>query len=200
MKKHIIGVLGFIGSGKGTVGNYLSNQYNFKPVSFAGSLKDTTSVIFGWPRQLLEGDTQESRIWREKTDDYWSKKMDRVVTPRWVLQHLGTDVLRNYFFNDIWIASLERKIMQYDGNTVITDVRFANEIKLLREIKADLWWVKRGNLPLWYDCAANCPDAMPTEWPAVHSSEYDWVSRGPYTVLDNNGTLEQLHQQVDQLI
>jgi hypothetical protein len=200
MQKQVIGILGFIGSGKGTVGEYLSKQYGYMSISFASSLKDAIAVIFNWPRHLLEGDTTESRSWREEIDQYWSKKMDRPVTPRWVLQHLGTDVLRNHFFDGIWIASLENKILQYNNNVVITDVRFPNEIKLVRELQGKLWWVQRGDLPEWYQCAESTPVNMPIKWPLIHSSEYEWVSCGPFTVLDNNGTLTNLYNQVDSLI
>jgi hypothetical protein len=43
-------------------------------MSFACSLKDTASVMFGWDRDLLEGDTVESRKFREQKDEFWSDK------------------------------------------------------------------------------------------------------------------------------
>jgi len=49
----IIGVCGLIGSGKGTVADILQNNHNFIKVSFADSLKDCVSVVFGWDRALL---------------------------------------------------------------------------------------------------------------------------------------------------
>jgi hypothetical protein len=60
----IVGLLGFIGSGKGTAGDILKDL-GFTPVSFAKGVKDVTAEMFGWPRHLLEGDTQHSRDWRE---------------------------------------------------------------------------------------------------------------------------------------
>ena len=36
----IVGVCGFIGSGKDTVADFLTNNYNFTHESFAGNLKD----------------------------------------------------------------------------------------------------------------------------------------------------------------
>ena len=56
----IIGICGLIGSGKGTVGDILVEQ-GFKKVSFADKLKDGVSTIFGWDRELLEGDTDICR-------------------------------------------------------------------------------------------------------------------------------------------
>jgi ABC-type glutathione transport system ATPase component len=66
----IIGIVGFIGSGKDTVADYLVNFHRFKRESFANSLKDAVSQVFGWDRELLEGRTQESREWRETKDEW----------------------------------------------------------------------------------------------------------------------------------
>ena len=199
MTQKIVGILGFIGSGKGTIGDHLVNSHGFQSASFAESLKDAVSTIFGWPRDMIEGSTSQSRIWREEPDIYWSKKMGRNVTPRWVLQHLGTDVLRDRFFDDIWIASLERKIKQTSRNVVITDVRFPNEIKMIRENNGMLLWVKRGELPTWYNCAVHTPESMPVIYPNVHASEYMWLNQGPFICMDNNENITQLHQKVDAL-
>ena len=81
----LIGLVGLIGSGKDTVADFLVKDHEFQRDSFAKSLKDAVSAIFGWDRQLLEGATQESRMWRERIDPYWSNKLDRAVTPRYVL-------------------------------------------------------------------------------------------------------------------
>ena len=76
----IIGICGLIGSGKGTVADILVDQ-GFKKVSFADKLKDGVAEIFGWDRAMLEGDTDESRQWREQIDNYWSNETQMEVTP-----------------------------------------------------------------------------------------------------------------------
>ena len=116
MKQKIIAIQGFIGSGKDTLAEIIYNKEkelgkNVIKLSFAASLKDSVSIIFGWDRNLLEGDTKESRDWREQIDEWWSKRLDiPYLTPRWVLQNIGTNVMRNHFHSDIWLSSLERKI------------------------------------------------------------------------------------------
>jgi len=200
MNKKIIGILGFIGSGKGTIGAYLEEKHGYLPISFAGSLKDACAAIFCWDRALLEGDTHESRSWRERTDDYWSTKMGRHITPRWVLQYIGTDLLRNQFFEDIWVSSLEKRISTYDRNIVITDVRFPNEVQMLKVLGASLWWVKRGTLPEWYECALSDPKSMAKNFPNVHSSEFSWISQGPFVEIQNTGTLGELQNNIDRLL
>ena len=59
----IIGVTGFIGSGKDTIANYLVAKHGFVRDSFAGTLKDAVAQVFGWDRELLEGLTPEAREW-----------------------------------------------------------------------------------------------------------------------------------------
>ena len=197
--KKIIGLVGFIGNGKSTVGDHLV-ECGYTSVSFAASLKDCVAAIFSWDRELLEGATAQSRRWREIPDKYWSDKLGKDVTPRWALQYMGTEVMRNHFFNDIWVASLEKRISQLDKNIVVTDVRFPNEIKMIRENGGELWWVSRDNLPLWYQCALKTPELMPTSCPSIHPSEYLWVSHGPFIKLDNSKDIPYLHNQVDKLL
>lgn len=192
---------GFIGSGKGTVGGYLVNQHGYHAISFADSLKTAVSVVFGWPRDLLEGSTTESRTWRELPDDYWSKKMGDLVTPRWVLQYVGTDVFRNNFHKDIWLWSLERRISSSDGPVVITDVRFPNEIEMVTQLGGEVWWIRRDPEPSWVGDAINGLD-MPSLHPSVHSSEHEWVALASSTArsMQNNGTLEDLHAEIERAL
>ena len=140
----IIGVTGFIGSGKDTIADYLVTHHGFKRVSFAASLKDAVAAVFGWDRELLEGTTKSSREWREEKDEWWSNRLGMNITPRWVLQYWGTDVLRNHFHNDIWVASVENKLRQAKDNIVITDCRFENEVNAIKNAGGITVRVQRG--------------------------------------------------------
>ena len=153
----IIGICGLIGSGKDTAADYLVNFHEFKRESFAASLKDAAAAVFGWDREMLEGRTKASREWREQVDQWWATRLNIPhLTPRWVLQYWGTDVLRGHFHDDIWIASVEHKVQQSRDNIVITDCRFPNEIKGLKEQGAKIVWIQRGIIPHWYDIACIC--------------------------------------------
>ena len=201
----IIGICGFIGSGKDTVADYLVNQYHFRRDSFANSLKDAVAAVFGWDRELLEGRTTAARDWREQTDTWWSHKLGMPITPRWVLQQWGTEVCRKSFHNDIWIVSLENRLRQSTDNIVISDCRFPNEVKAIKNAGGKVIWIQRGALPVWYDIAvaANNNDFVAQQQLAefkVHASETAWVGTEFDAIVDNNSSLAQLYGQIDKLV
>ena len=195
----IIGICGLIGSGKGTVADVLVDQ-GFTKVSFADKLKDGVSTIFGWDRNLLEGDTNESRQWREQRDDFWSAETEMEVTPRLVLQLFGTDCLRNGFHDGVWVSLLKKHMLDNPGNYVIPDVRFRNEQNMIRELGGEIWRVQRGDIPEWYGCAMldNTTGSDLMEEYDVHPSEYKWIDMNNKfdVTLYNEGTIEDLRQLV----
>ena len=195
----IIGICGLIGSGKGTVADVLVDQ-GFTKVSFADKLKDGVSTIFGWNRAMLEGDTDESRQWREQRDDFWSAETEMEVTPRLVLQLFGTDCLRNGFHDGVWVSLLKKHMLDNPDNYVIPDVRFRNEQNMIRELGGEIWRVQRGDIPEWYGCAMldNTTGSNLMEEYDVHSSEYKWIDMNNKfdVTLYNEGTIEDLRQLV----
>ena len=207
----IIGIVGFIGSGKDTVADYLVNFHRFKRESFANSLKDAVSQVFGWDRDLLEGRTKESRDWRETKDEWWSKRLKQDITPRWVLQYWGTEVVRKGFHDDMWVASLEHRLLNTKNDIVITDCRFPNEIKAIRNAGGRVVRIKRGPEPEWFDDAKsmNKGPSRNMSWAlskhniekiGIHASETAWVGQKFDAVLNNDGTLDELYTQVEREI
>ena len=202
----IIGLVGFIGSGKDTAADYLVNFHGFRRDSFAATLKDAVADIFGWDRTLIEGRTTESREWRECQDDWWSKRLGMPITPRWILQQWGTEVCRQGFHDDIWIASLENKIRKTNDNMVITDVRFPNEINAIKNSGGKVFRVKRGPDPDWYQDALNFNEGptnmswalskMRLDQKQVHASERSWIGKGIDVEIDNNGSIDDLFVQL----
>jgi len=154
---------------------------------------------------MLEGRTKEAREWREQVDPWWSQRLDMPhLTPRWILQYWGTEVCRKSFHDDTWIASLENKLRNSRDNVVISDCRFPNEIKAIREQGGEIVWVQRGPLPVWYDVALETNqgsfDHMKTAYPEVHRSEWAWVGTEFDHIVDNNGSIGDLYDQVKQLV
>ena len=206
MTKQIIGVCGFIGSGKDTAADYLVNFHEFRRDSFASTLKDAVAAVFGWDRELLEGRTKQAREWREQIDPWWAERLDMPdLTPRWVLQWWGTEVCRKAFHNDIWIASLESRIRNSNDNIVISDCRFPNEIKAIKAAGGKVIWVQRGELPSWHIMAtkANRGDVVAAEKLkslGVHASETAWVGTDFDAVIDNNDTVDALYLQIAKIV
>ena len=204
----IIGICGFIGSGKDTVANMFVERGCVQD-SFAAPLKDVCASVFGWQREMLEGDTVESRDFRETPDVFWTTKLGVPnFTPRLALQLLGTEVLRNHFNENIWLNSLEYRIRKQLTDapcTVISDARFRNELDLIKEMGGVIIWVQRGELPEWFETAKTAHEnvisrrIMETKYRDVHESEWNWAGYPADYIVNNNGTLEELAKQVEDI-
>ena len=196
----LVAICGFQGSGKDTVASILIEQHGFVKMSFAGLLKDVVSILFYWNREWLEGITTESRKWRETVDEWWATRLHIPdLTPRYVLQHIGTDVFRNHFHPDIWVAALERKLylLQKGGDVnkiVITDCRFLNEFEMIRKLNGSFVHVYRDPLPSWF----GKEDEFPKD---IHISELEWTKMmiGKNICNSHETTLEQLKCKVSEL-
>lgn len=208
----IIGICGFISSGKDTIADYLVNLHHFRRESFANTLKDAVSQVFGWDRTMLEGRTKQAREWREQVDPWWAQRLGMPnLTPRLMLQLWGTEVCRRGFHDDIWIASLENKLRSSQDDVVISDCRFPNEIRSIKNAGGQVVRVCRGPEPEWYDAAVSYNrgadgnsswslSKLKLDQMQVHASEYSWVGTEFDAVLDNNGTLDDLYHQVKHLV
>ena len=202
----IIGLVGFIGAGKGTVGEYLKLD-GYHQGSFAGALKDTASTLFGWERELLEGDTVESRNFRESVDGWWSNRFGYDFTPRMALQLLGTEAGRNVFHPDVWIYSLEKRIEGLK-DVVLTDTRFPNEIEFIRSKGGLIIEVVRGERPDWYRLALEMNTFDPKFHNSqhkelanrIHVSETAWIGQKVDYTIQNNGTLDDLLKNIRSVL
>ena len=194
----LIGICGLIGSGKDTVAQNLIDNHNFVKISFADKLKDAVASMFSWDRELLDGKTDKSRAWREQVDQYWTQETGREITPRLVLQEFGTECMREGFYDGIWVSLTKKHIID-NPNThfVIPDVRFPNEAKMLYEVGGQVWRVKRGQDPIWFRIYQD----VGVEPKDVHASEWAWAHTKFTHTIDNNGTLLDLKNQVqDHLV
>lgn len=178
----IVGVIGHISSGKSTVAKHLVKR-GFKEYQFSSKLKDITAVLFNWNRSMLSGDSIESRIWREQVDPYWSNKFRRDITPRSMLQTIGTDVFRNHLDDKIWIWMMERDILDNDSNIVISDCRFPNEIEMIKDLGGIIIKVSRDGSLI-----------------NSHSSEKQVDELSYDHLIENNSTLEDLYRDIDRIV
>ena len=200
-------LVGFAGSGKSTVGEYLVAEHGYFGISFADALKDVVASVFCWERSLLEGDTKESRKWREAIDPWWAKRLGiPEFSPRYAMRHLGTEVLRDNFHDALWRLNVERRIEQAgDRPVVVFDGRFREEINLIKSIDGITVRVRRGSEPSYWDLAlkANGGDkeaAGLLGLHGIHRSEWEWIGTPMDVVIENDGTLAELHSRVDAML
>lgn len=197
----IISISGLIGSGKDSVANYLVSEYGFQRESWAGALKDAICNIFDWNRDMLEGNTIESRKWRETPDVWWSNELEMNITPRYVMQYFGTNVCRNNFHDDIWVKSLENRLRKTNKNIVISDTRFPNELYSVKKLNGISWRITRGEDPLWIkDYQSMSIDDFTQKYPTIHASEYASVGLVYDTYIENNSNLNDLYSKISSLV
>ena len=135
----IIGINGYAGSGKDTVGEIIRMQQpkeNWEIKKFAGKLKEVASIILGIPKTMFE----DQEFKKKNLPQMWSDH-GLPMTVRDFLQRLGTDALRQGLHPNTWVNALmmEYKEVCFAGkdsegadlfsypNWVITDCRFPNE-------------------------------------------------------------------------
>ena len=199
----IIGLCGFIGSGKSTVANFLTKNYGFTEYSFADSLKEAVASVFGWDQEIIRGLTPEHRFLREKLDPFWTEKLGKPWSMRIALQQIGTEVFRNNVSQDIWVFSVEKKIREnLNQNIVIADLRFPNEGKMIKDLGGKIWKIQRTPDPSWYNFARSLlmkmdyPVAvaqMNSTFPEVHPSEFSWCGLDFDDTIDNSRDLNYLY-------
>jgi hypothetical protein len=204
----IVGLAGFAGSGKDTAAAYLRDYCGFRVMAYADALKDTLAAIFRWDRQMLDGRDPVSRNWREQEDIWWASKLGIPgFSPRWAMRNIATEVMRRRFHPNIWTLGMEQELNQLaqtapDSSVVLTDLRFPNEFKLVRDRAGMILRIRRGPDPNWYAEAERTNLLGPETAEAarievgVHESEWNWIGQKVDAVIDNDNTPDALGEAV----
>jgi hypothetical protein len=181
----IIGVTGRKFNGKDTLAEYLKKKYGYQQMMFAKPIKDLCRLIFGFNEEQLYGSTKET------LDERWG------VTPRDMFQYIGTEMFRKMMANKIpgigegfWIKCLMEQVKSIlrenpDARIVISDVRFPNEIDVIRQLGGLLIRVKRPSVN-------NSTD--------VHESEIYIEQLEVDFELLNDSTIDSLYNKFDGLL
>ena len=200
----IVGLTGFSGAGKTEAANYLQESCGFKSISFADTIKDCVAAIFCWSRDMVEGTTPESREWRNTVDKWWAEKLNIPdLTPLKMINVFGTDIMRKYFDEKIWIYNVEKRIADIDNDIIFPDLRRELEFNTVRGLGGKIHRIKRGPEPVWYYNALmsnkiNDPALMQRY--NVHPIIWNWVGLPIDSTIENDGTIADLQQKVKQAV
>lgn len=195
----VIGLTGLAGSGKDTIADILRKQHNYIPVAFADPLRQEIMDAFGVPIQVLtermtkEAPTELLALSRCQDFDFEARMINYNKTPlldmtaprspRQIMQWWGTEYRRQQDPH-YWTKAMARRLadLVHSGQrAAVTDVRFMNEARIVRDFDGDIWQVKRNTI---------------ATAPLGHCSETSGQEFAPDQVIDNNGDLQLLQRQV----
>ena len=184
MSFKIVGLSGPAQAGKTTTALYLVSKHNFQRTAFANLLRRTAVVMYPWLDWMLRQSEYDKR--KEIVDPKLG------ITPRKVLQLLGTEVGRN-IWPDTWVDGVRREIEaaqndNFDG-LAIEDVRFPNEVEMVRELDGQLWSIRRPEAEGLVGVTGHESEAYATEFHKMADHR-----------IINNATFNYLHGQIDSII
>lgn len=225
LNKRLIAVSGVKGSGKDSVSSMLQyclsvpkmfRQYFFyksfrkwikpkyKRIAFADPLKRMLSDLLNisldkfYIREFKEGciiniSTLEGSWLGEKLSDSKFNKLVKQLDPslteanlslRQLLQYFGTEIMQKYFGKRVWINSTMQNRSEY---TIISDLRFIEEYNAVKEKKGVVIYINRPN----YEFGQHASEREMKE--LLENDKYDFI-------INNNGSIEDLFNQVKELI
>ena len=178
-----IGICGKKRSGKDVIADYLVSNYGFEKQKIAENLKNAVKLLFSFTDQQLEDDTKDI------VDIRWG------ISPRKAMQFIGTDIMQfeiQKIIPDIgrnfWINSFLQKLNN-NNKIVISDIRFKHEYEAIKQAcragdKFLMIKVERKGLTL----------------EDTHASEIEFEDIPIDITIQNDGTLEDLTNQISRLV
>ena len=152
-------------------------EHGYVLVSFAGPIKRMLGSFLS--SAGYEYSAIESALFEHKSN----RMSEFGVTPRHLLQTLGTEWGRDCVHPDVWVNVWKKTVNQWLAggvNVVVDDVRFPNEYDAIKEFSGEMWYVTRERFT-----------AIPE-----HSSEGALCNHGFDKRLVNDGTLSHFHEVV----
>lgn len=184
----LIGMSGYAGSGKDTAAQVLIDEYGFTRIAFADVLREMALAIDPYVYLGSVPDDAGIRFIGEYRRLYdvinmygWDIAKNYFEDVRRLLQRLGTEAGRQILGENIWVDTALRRA---EGDVVVTDVRFPNELQAIYEQDGIVIRVER-------------PGVGPRN---DHPSETALTNAEFTTVIQNDGTIADLHQTMRLLM
>lgn len=186
--------------------DYNFGHWNWQIKKFAGKLKEICSILTGIPVEKFEDQefkkTNLGEEWDYLNYEHSMRGDTDKMTVRDLLQKVGTDLFREQLHNNVWINALfadykPHKMSEYNpSNWLITDLRFTNEAKSITDRGGICVRVNRHfETQTFYTQRVSFPDGIP-----VHPSENELDDYAFDYVIENNGTLEELIEEVKKML
>jgi hypothetical protein len=103
------------------------------------------------------------------------------------MQTLGTEWGRNSVYPNLWVDIIKDKVKGCKANgaySVIDDMRFPNEYEMLKEMGAEFWLIKRGDVTITKQ----------------HASEGQLDSHHFDVIIENDGSIQELYSKIDKYL
>lgn len=170
----IIGLAGYARSGKDEVAKILVKNYGFRRIAFADPIREFVLRV----NPILESGHRIGELVKEFG---WELAKSKDESRR-LLQEVGL-VARDMFGPNFWV-DLAVKNISFGERVVISDVRFKNEMTVIRQLEGKTFRVLR--------------DGVGPVNAHISETEIDDSYFNAY--IPNNGTLEELEAYVDTLM
>lgn len=171
----VVAFCGAKGSGKDTAAGAIINEVRIQ-INFSDPLKNTVKELFGFTDEEIH-----------------DPKLKEVIVGRWpyqspreVLQLFATEGIRT-IWPDLWMQNWEKKVNEsVNRNIVVTDLRFQNEFDLIRSMSSMI--IRIDN-----------PEQDDNKY-SGHESEQIYKTFKVDAVIVNDGSIDQLHKKVKELV
>jgi hypothetical protein len=209
---------GQMGSGKDTSADHLVKHHGFTKLAFADNLKEMAMSVFSLTREQCYGEKEKFEMFDTPIQlteahvdsilawvvhrNLFAVSREQVVkicgligttflTPRHILQFLGTEILRECIREDYHTEVLI-KLIRSQGleKVVISDCRFPNEKEKVKE------WGGKTIIVTGRNTTQNADASQ-----KAHASETSLGDVSGYDYhIENTGTLEELYSKVDSIV
>lgn len=185
-KPILLGLHGLPRCGKDTLAIHLINKHNLERFGPSVPVKDVTAVMFNIPRYYLDDDTMKDEL-----NSFWN------LTYRQMAQMVGKESSRDVFGEDFWMRHVEKRLVELEelmglnimgsipSGMILADIRYENEVHWVKKHGGIMIYIIRDNLPVSSGMG--------------HAAEAGLCLELADYIVYNNGTIEDLYQQVDNL-